>query len=502
MRVFLGMNWALNAAGDHVRAGGPGANGYALRCPVCKASVYHRQGVIRRPHFAHFSGNSNQACELYDHGGSYSGAGPGAPPSFSGPSSVGPPALIWTDGELVPFSLQLRLPRISPGYASTLSVISSLGRRPFFSVDLARTSFVQLPLQEPPAKVETSPKDPAMEVWLESLLSQFRLSGNYFRTTVSGGILERADAALELGEEYFFVSQRRLLEPYPPALNLVREPRQHGSWWVYRLGLRDDPNTRDDDTVDLKFYLDRFIVPPRDKINVIWPSPSRYDSDGTPVFPETTNQLIVRSNVNRLNVEADARGTVTVNELGGGLHQINVNALEGEVVVWTAAGSIHRLRFQEVDYTTPGGVTLTTHGEAADLTAPSVMSIASQVGSIDVAVPVGLLWREARLNGKKLRPLPWDAVHSFEGPLQSLDFGAFGSVVVPQPPGGGGTNEVPWYEKVSSLVAVLIGPTAAVSLRSIRSKHDAMRWAIDSRAAHVLPLVLSAFSAGENRDIS
>lgn len=496
------MDWALNAAGDHVRAGGPGANGYALRCPVCKASVYHRQGVIRRPHFAHFSGNFNQTCELYYPGASYSNAGAGAPRSFAVRPNVGSPALIWVDTESIAFSLQLRLPRTPIGYASTLSVISSRGRRLFHGADLARASFVSLPLQQPPAKVETSPKDSAMEIWVESLLSQFHLSGNYFRTTVTGGVLERPDTALELGDEYIFVSQRRLCEPYPPALNLVREPRQHGSWWIYHLGLRADPNTLDDDIVDLKFYLGRSIVPPREKANVIWPPPSRYDPDGTPVFLETTCQLIVRSNVSQLNVEAGVTSTVTVAELGGGLHSVNMNALEGEVIVWTPEGSALRLRLQQVDFTPPVGVTLTARGEVADLTSSSVIPIVSHVGSIDVAVPAESLWRRAQFNGKKLRPIPGVAVQSFEGPLQDIDFGAFGCVVVPQYPHAESASGVPWYERVSNLVAALIGPTAAVSLKSIHSKHEAVRWAIDRKATHLLPLVLSAFSAEEDRDIS
>lgn len=496
------MDWAINPAGNHVRPGTPGAYGYSLRCPVCKASVYHRNGVYNRPHFAHYSGNFNRACELYNPGTS-NFVGPGGTSGpFVAPPSFESPALIWRDGDSVPLSLQLRLPRVPPGYSSMLSIFSSLGRRVFAGEDLTRTSFAQIPLQEPPAKVETSPRDPATEFRIEAALRQFRLSGNYFRATVSGGVLESPDSALELGEEYFFVSQRPLATPYPPALILAREPKQHRSWMVYCFRLRDDPDTRDEDIADLKAYLGRTIALPRQRVDVIWPPPHRFDADDAPVFSDTVGHLIVRSNATPPKVETGNSASATVTELGHGLYQISFEAPEGEAIVWTGSGSVQRIRFEGANLTCPVGVVLSSLGEITDLTSPAAVDVAGSLGPIEVIVPSDLLWRKTSLNGRKLRPLPSGTIHQFEGPLQDIDVGSFGSVSVPQCGKADDVVVSPWYVKVERFVSASVGPTASANLKSVRSKHQAVRWAVESKAMHLLPLVLSAFSAEVDRGIS
>lgn len=496
------MDWAINSAGDHIEAGTPSAYGYSLRCPVCKAHVYHRHGVYNRPHFAHHSGNFNRACELYRPGaGIFTGAS-GRPNSLVSPPNFESPVLVWRDSSSVSLGLQLRLPRIRAGYASTLSIISSLGQQKFQGEDLTRTLFARLPLQEPPAHIETSPRDPAIEMQVEVALDQFRLSGNYFRATVTGGVLERRDAPLELGEEYFFVSQRLLPKPYPPSLILTREPRQHRSWMMYRVLLRDDPNTHDKDLADLKSYLGRQIDLPRHRINVIWPPPHRFDADGAPVFSSTTGQLIVRSNAGRPNVEAEDSAAPGIDELGGGLYQLTFERPSGEAVVWIPSGSVQRLSFQETSLSSPCGVMLVPQDRTVDLTSPAATEIAAQAGTVRILVPSELLWRKAKLAGHKLRPLPAGMTHSFEGPLQSIDFGAFGFISPPQKRAPGSVGKVPWYAKVERFVVAISGPVASARLKSIRSRQQLVRWAVENKAMRVLPIVLSAYSAEEDRGVS
>jgi len=496
------MDWAINSAGDHVRPGTPGAYGYSLRCPVCKASVYHRHGIYNRPHFAHYSGNFNRACELYKPGTSHFVESGGTSGPFIAPPSLESPALIWRDSNSVPLSLQLRLPRVPPGYTSTLSIFSSLGRRAFSGEDLTRTSFAQVPLQEPPAKVETSPRDPATEFRIETALRQFRLSGNYFRATASGGVLESPGSALELGEEYFFVTQRPLGTPYPPALILTREPKQHRSWLVYRFRLRDDADTRDEDIADLTTYLGRAIALPRQRIDVVWPPPHRFDADGAPVFSDTVGPLIVRSDLAPPKVETGWSASATVTELGRGLYQIAFEAPELEAIVWTASGFVQRIRFDAPSLTSPVGVVLSSLDETADLTSSDAVRIARRLGPIEVIVPSALLWRKTRLNGRKLRPLPSGTIHQLKGPLQDIDVDSFGSVSVPRCREADDVIVNAWYFKVEKLVSASVGPIASASLKSVRSKHQAVRWAVESKAMHLLPLVLSAFSAEVDRGIS
>src|SRR3546814_19690596 len=61
----------------------------------CKAGIYYRNGTYNRPHFAHYSGNSNRACELYHPGiGGFDGT-LGSPHRLLQPTGFETAALIW-----------------------------------------------------------------------------------------------------------------------------------------------------------------------------------------------------------------------------------------------------------------------------------------------------------------------------------------------------------------------------------------------------------------------
>ncbi|WP_209022490.1 hypothetical protein, partial [Pseudomonas viridiflava] len=126
------MKWAINSSGDHVRAGERFAEQASLRCPECKRRVYHRQGAWRQAHFAHFSGNSNQKCELYNPGISSSFAGSeGSGQEINIPiidtPTQGIPALIWREEQPIPLSLMLRMPQYINDDEPSILVSSVLG---------------------------------------------------------------------------------------------------------------------------------------------------------------------------------------------------------------------------------------------------------------------------------------------------------------------------------------------------------------------------------------
>lgn len=498
------MEWATDSVGEHVRAGTPEAEAYrhALRCPVCKAAVYHRSGAYNRPHFAHYSGNSNRECELYDpRVGGQVGAS-GSQPRHLASADFGAPALIWADGELVSLSLRLRLPKFPSGYASTLTITSSSGTRALVGEELTRTTLVSIPLREPPAKIKTNPPDLATEMRIRDVFSQFRLSGNYFRTVTTGGVLENPHGALELGEEYFYISQHPLPEPSPPALKIAEPPKESRGWWVYRLFLRNSPYTRNDDIADLKSYLGKSIVPPKPRVEIIWPPASRFDTDGTAVFAETVKQFVARSDGGPPNVETSSGTKVAISDLGEGCYQITLTTPEEDAIVWVPSGTCRRLRFIEAPLATPSGVILTAANGRADLASISAAEVARQVGAIEVSVPSERLWRNARLNGNRLSPLPNGESLTLEGPLQNLRFGAFGSVVSAYQIADNCADESPWYTKVDRIVAATVGLTASENLKSIRWKHQAVRWAVENDAMRLLPLVLSALSFEVSRGVS
>lgn len=496
------MEWATNAAGDQVRAGTPDAYGYApLRCPVCKAAVYHRSGTYNRPHFAHYSGNSNRKCELYDPRKGSQGGTSSPQPRHLVQSGFGAPALIWVDEELASLSLRLRLPKFPKGYTSKLTITSSNGTRTLVGEELTRTALIPIPLREPPATVKTTPPDPATEMRVEDVLRQFRLSENYFRMVTNGGVLENLDAALELGEEYFYVSQRPLPEPFPSALKIAKR-KEHWGWWVYQVALQDSPDTRRGDIADLKSYFGKSIVAPKPRIEVVWPPASRFDADGTAIFAKTTRQLIARSNGGPPNVEAGSGAKVAIEDLGKEHYQITFNPQEEDAIVWMPEGAIRRIRFADEPLATPRGVMLTTATGGADLASVTAAEIASQYAAIEVSVPSERLWRNARVNGRRLSPLPDGKSLRLKGPLQGIRFGAFGSVAISKQVISGELPLPPWYSNISLIVATSVGRAASEGLKFIHSKHQAVRWAAENDAMHLLPLVLSALSAGVSRGVS
>lgn len=498
------MDWATNSRGEEVRAGTRDANGSFLRCPVCKLQVYHRSGQFRRPHFAHLSGNSNQACELY-HPGAGDVGGANASPTWTRPGTVAPtlgsPALIWRDGEPIPISLALRLPRFPEGYASTLRVSSALGQRRLCGESLTRTTFAQLSLREPPASVESTPRDAATEIRLGAVLQEFRLVGNFFHATVDGGVLERRNAPLELGEEYFLVTQRRLELPIPSGLEIIQH-RADRSWTAYRLRLRDDAKTRNDDIPELRSFLGREIVPSRPRVEVIWPPPCRFDLDGARVYRTTTSQLIVRSDSEPPKYESATAGAAEVAALGEDLYSVDLKFRDGEAVVWLPGGSLQRLRFEDSGLVEPESIYFKSGNELMELYAPQAGDLARSTGPIEIRVPAERLWRRVRIGRLPLRPIPHGHVHSIDGPvLADIDAGAFGSIHVARTASGEETRP-PWYSRFEKLIVGIAGPAASKRLCSVRTKGQLVRWAAENKAQPILPLMLLALSAEVDRGIS
>jgi hypothetical protein len=271
---------------------------------------------------------------------------------------------------------------------------------------------------------------------------------------------------------------------------------------IYRILLRNDPNTRDENIADLEFYLDRHVVPPKPWVEIVWPPACRFDTDGTAVFAETTKRLIVRTNDGLPSVKTGSQDVASIDDLGKGCYQIAFNASEEDATLWMPSGAVRRLRFESMQQLGPRGVVLTTSDGAVELTSAAAIGIAGQAERIEISVPSERLWRNGRFNGKRLTPLPNGDRHTLEGPLQVIRFGAFGSVFVTQQTVIGAISGSTWHAKIDRLVATSVGHAASESLKSIRSKHQVVRWAIESNAIHLLPLVLSAFSAEVGRGIS
>lgn len=494
------MDWAIDSSRDHVKAGTPAAYQHLLRCPVCEASVYHRHGNYNRPHFAHYSRNFSLACELYQPG-TGSVRPKAASPHSKPPTSAGP-AVVWVDQRPIPLSLQLRLPKVADGYRSTLAVCSSLGRAEFSGEELSRTSFAQLSLSTPPAKVETSPVDPGLAMRVEAALSQFCLSGNYFRVTATGGVLEKATAPLQLGEEYVLVTQRPLRSPCPPALIHTEPQKQHRSWTIYRLRLRDSPEHQAGDIIDLKYYLARAIAPSKPRVDIVWPPPIRFDLDGSPIFADTVTQLIVRSWAPTIHAAATQTDVaVKVNKIADAFYQVDFCERPSELAIWLDSGFVRTIRFLPHDLTGPRGAMVIAH-EAVNLFSTEAAEHISRTGYVDLVVPSELLWRKLRIDDVAVRPVPDGLENTFSGSFGALDLGSFGSVHVPRKPIVVSEQPRPWHHSLSQHILRSLSPAASGKLADVCSKEQAVRWAMENNASHALPFVLTALSSESTHGVS
>jgi len=499
------MDWALKFNREHVRAGTQDAlTGQPLRCPECGAAVYHKRGTIRRPHFAHFSGNSNRACELYDPGNSLSNVGSWATASSASSASiysVGGPVLVWRDNEPFSASLKLRLPAFNEGYASILTVTSELGRRRFQGSELLKPAFASVKLQVPPARFETSPRDPATEFRVNEAIDSFKFRGNFFRATAEGGILEKPCVPLELGETYFLLTQKQV--EAPPESFKVLDFRNSLSWFAYRIQLRNDVNTRANDVRDLKQYLGRDILLPRPKVRISWPPPFQFDLDGVPIFDSATPQIYVRSTTgvpSFLIAECTAK---LASAVGMNLYRLDFTEKSNSCAIWVPGGTIQEARFENCAVITPGAVLLIDEdGSSAPLISGSSFAPKSIEDKIvGIKVPAERMWKNIRIDGSRINPLPSGSILTVPGGFDSVDAGSFGnffrvSLETTK------NLEKERFQKYETLVVNSIGKSAWKALLVIRSKGQLIQWSLRYNGQFLLPIMLDVISTEVDCGIS
>lgn len=496
------MKWAINHREEHVRADTPGVSySVDLRCPVCRERVFRRKGRIREAHFAHYGGNFSKACEQY-HPGEGLATGLQMPASNPvrehGKRAFGAPALLWKDEQSLPTSLYLRLPSAPGGFASNVKVISRATSQ-LRGKDLARPAFAGLRLQVPPGQCETTPHDPALEVMINGALSKFRFSGNYFRATSEGGVLEPPDTPLELGEDYWLVTQVALREPISELLK-IQERRSDRAWLAYRFGLPLLEGNEFDRLNDLTAYLQRDVVVPRPKVNLVWPTPDRIDPDGIPVFDTSVSDILVRSvaGVPQCVVQEQL---IDGEKVAEDLFAFRFDGNVEEALIGVQRGPGRRLRFDTCNLFQPAGVYIHVDEHPILAFDPRVSELLKEASAVRVEVPSHRLWRNIKVNGVALRPLPDGTDYAINGQLLSFSAGAFGEVLRPRAVDGKLTD-LHWCTSIEALVAQMVGPRAAERLRQLQNKGQLIRWACEYDAYSLLPKLLSLMSGGVVRGIS
>lgn len=433
------MRWAINHRSQHVRADAPGVySWFELHCPVCKQRVFPRRGAVREAHFAHYGGNLSKACELYQPGeGEATGSSTVTQDATHAhkKTAFGAPALVWRSEKSFPSSLYLRLPSSRGGFDSSVKVISRATSQ-FRGADLARPMFAGLRLQVPPAELETVPTDPVLEALIKETLSHFQFAGNYFRATSEGGILLAPGDPLELGEDYWLVSQAPLREPVSDHLR-IDERRSDRAWFAYRIAI---PLVEEDAVEvmrELTSYLQRKVIRPSPKVNLVWPTPNRIDVDGVPVFDFSVSEILVRSSFGVPQCLLETAQLVSGEPISHSIFAFHFDRETNEALIGTSDGAGRRLRFASCDLSRPTGVVLHVGDESVQAFDPEAGELIAKASAVRVEVPSHRLWRNVRVNGVALRPLPDGNEYAICGQLHALSAGAFGEVFkFPEADGG------------------------------------------------------------------
>lgn len=499
------MKWAINSSGEHVRAGERFAKQGSLRCPECKRRVYHRQGPWRQAHFAHFSGNSNQKCELYN---------PGIGSSFAGSEggeqeinitlidnpTQGIPALIWREEQPIPLSLMLRMPQYINNDEPTILVSSGLGQRRLDKKLLQKVTFTPVALNIPPAVIQINPTSFYLEDKLKKILRNFKHENNIFRHHLGGGVLIDSDAAIELGSTYFIVTQRQLPSALPEALEILRT-RVDKSWTVYLVRLRDELSSRMADIRAIGSYLNRSVIPPRSKAELIWPSPMRYDLDGAPVYDFPTSQIIVRSTSSSPVQSICESKVMDAQMLGGGLYAVSIAESTIEMLVGIEGGRFQVVRFEEHRLARPVGVNVGPAGAATGLHMNDLKGVLNRGRPIFLTVPTNRLWRHVRINKKLLTPCPQTLTYEIYDAISEIDVGAFGRFIDGLHPDEAGST-YQWFIKTEKIVSRMVGQVAYEQLKKVATKAQLLNWTVRNKAQAIFPLMLTLLSAEVGRGVS
>lgn len=496
------MRWAVNHRDEHVRADAPGVySSFALRCPVCRERVFARRGPIREAHFAHYDGNSSKTCEQYSPGEGVVTSLPVTSPKpvhAYAKRAFGAPALLWRADQSFPISLHLRLPSIPGGFASNVKVISRATAQ-FRGKDLARPAFASLRLHVPPAECETTPSDPALEALINETLSYFRFSGNYFRVTSEGGVLEPPDSPLELGEDYWLVTQAPLREPVLGALRIY-ERRSDRAWFAYRIGLHLVEGEVFEVLRDLAAYLQREIIRPRPKVNLVWPTPDRLDPDGVPVFDISASEVVVRSAAGIPQCIMEGGQPVSGEPIAESLFVFRFDGKAREALIGVPQGSQRRLRFDACELSYPAGVVLHLDDQSVQAFDPRASELLVEATAVSVEVPSHRIWRNVRVNGVALRPLPDGTDYAVSGLLHAFSAGSFGEAHRP-PEMNDDLAQRPWHVAIERFVAHIVAPRARERLKQVQNKSQLIRWACEYEAQAILPKLLSVMSAEVTRGL-
>jgi len=314
------MDWAKDQLGEPVQASSVTPFSFQLSCGCCGARVYRRAGSQRRAHFAHYGHGGRPDCEYY-----FPTKRPDSPVSAvktyprlvqKAPSlRVG---LFLEQREFGKWCLHIKLPPWrSTGGQGQIEIRSALGIQTFTVAQMQRPRLARVPMSVPPAEVKGSHGLEMETADVTERVSWFRRTDNYFHAGERGGRLLDPQEPLEEGGRYRLVTQESRQSVPPVGVEVVPVGRQD-EWYLYEVQLGDADGAHAVlDRESAEAFLGRTVISTRGRVHFIEP-PHHIEVDGTFVYPEGTDQILVyRTGVGSMVARQDDR-VLPMSDLGGG----------------------------------------------------------------------------------------------------------------------------------------------------------------------------------------
>ena len=294
------MDWACDQLGKIIHASDRGLYSYTFVCPTCGQPVHRKSGQERRAHFAHYSYSAKPECELYQPS---SGTVPGVPGRVSDKSqssrrsSFNQCGIYLERTENCEYSIYLKLPRLlaTSGSIGEIEISSGLGVRLYSGAQLDRQRHVRVLPRLPLAEVAGSGDLATLAMTIESDISRFRASNNYFHATDESGRLLAPDEPIEWGERYRLVTQNAFGSTQTASEVEIELGAARSGWYFYEIGLPIFDEIGDKPQIEaISKFLARTLIAPRGRAYFVAPPAHHVEPDGTHVFPETTERIVLR----------------------------------------------------------------------------------------------------------------------------------------------------------------------------------------------------------------
>jgi hypothetical protein len=376
------MDWALDQLGRLIQASEPGIFSYTFVCPTCGEPVRRRSGQERRSHFAHFSYSAKPECELYHPSSGQVTLKPGV---ISGtPQSLSSRRLIQGGlylerTEIGTYSLYLRLPQLldNNGSVGEIEIRSGLGEHVYSGAQLERARYIRIMPRLPLAEAIGSDDLAVLAITIKLHISRFRPSNNFFRANEESGKLLAPDEPLEWGERYRLVTQS-VLGSMPTDFKLdIEHSAAWSGWHYYEIGLPPFDQVGGKAQWDaISQCLHRSIIAPRARAFFVYPPAHHIEPDGTYVFPETTEKIIVRRIGERpTSITINTRDTSAAKVINSNNEWCEISGLgQGDFVIYIEGREVLHGRLEKSELFHPIGVRLSVGGQTWEIFEPGLQS--------------------------------------------------------------------------------------------------------------------------------